>query len=311
MKPSLSAETLAAQALGEIDPEYGALVPPIHPSTTGMRTLFLRVRRAPDTALALARHFYGHSALTAVLYPGLPSHPGHGIAARQMAGGFGGMLSIRIAGSEAEAMAVAGAVQVFKRATSLGGVESLIEPRRRMEGPSSPVPADLLRLSIGLEALDDLTADLDAALGTVKAVRPVGTSVVSAEHPPMPTPRSDFAGAVVSAVDRRVAPTIVAPWRCGACRRGQRRGRDAGGERVAGAVLPVVGRIDSLLRAAVPAVSEVRVVWPNGERAAGTEADEAIHRIRQVLDDKVNPAIAAHGGRVAVVDFIDGRASIR
>jgi cystathionine gamma-synthase len=130
----------------------------------GMRTLFLRVRRASETALAIANHFHGHPALTAVLYPGLPSHPGHQIAARQMTGGFGGMLSIRMAGGAGHAAAVVQAVRVFKRATSLGGVESLIEHRGITEGPSSPVPGDLLRLSIGIEAAADLIADLDAAL---------------------------------------------------------------------------------------------------------------------------------------------------
>jgi len=130
----------------------------------GMRTLFLRVRRASDSALAVARHFEAHPALRAVLYPGLPSHPGHAIAARQMTGGFGGMLSIRVAGGAERARAVLAAVEVFKRATSLGGVESLIEHRSSMEGPSSPVPDDLLRLSIGIEAPADLIADLEAAL---------------------------------------------------------------------------------------------------------------------------------------------------
>ena len=130
----------------------------------GMRTLFLRVRRASDSALAVARRFEAHPALRAVLYPGLPSHPGHAIAARQMTGGFGGMLSIRVAGGAERARAVLAAVEVFKRATSLGGVESLIEHRSSMEGPSSPVPDDLLRLSIGIEAPADLIADLEAAL---------------------------------------------------------------------------------------------------------------------------------------------------
>jgi cystathionine gamma-synthase len=130
-----------------------------------MRTLFLRVRRASETALAIAQHFEKHPALRAVLYPGLPSHPGHAIAARQMKGGFGGMLSIRVAGGAEQARAVLAAVKVFKRATSLGGVESLIEHRSSMEGPSSPVPDDLLRLSIGIEAPEDLIADLEAALG--------------------------------------------------------------------------------------------------------------------------------------------------
>ena len=130
----------------------------------GMRTLFLRVHRASETALAIATHFDGHPALAAVLYPGLPGHPGHQIAARQMHGGFGGMLSIRVAGGAGQAHAVLREVRVFKRATSLGGVESLIEHRRSSEGPSSPVPDDLLRLSIGIEAPGDLIADLEAAL---------------------------------------------------------------------------------------------------------------------------------------------------
>jgi cystathionine gamma-synthase len=130
----------------------------------GMRTLFLRVGRASSSAMAIASHLQGHPALQAVLYPGVAAHPGHQIAARQMRGGFGGMLSIRLAGGAEQAMEVLRAVQVFKRATSLGGVESLIEHRRSQEGPSSPVPADLLRLSIGIEAPEDLLADLDAAL---------------------------------------------------------------------------------------------------------------------------------------------------
>jgi len=130
----------------------------------GMRTLFLRVHRASETALAIAAHFAGHPALAEVLYPGLPDHPGHQIAARQMTGGFGGMLSIRLAGGAGHAQAVLREVRVFKRATSLGGVESLIEHRRGSEGPSSPVPDDLLRLSIGIEAPADLIADLETAL---------------------------------------------------------------------------------------------------------------------------------------------------
>jgi cystathionine gamma-synthase len=99
-----------------------------------------------------------------VLYPGLPSFVGHDVAARQMQGGFGGMLSIRIKGGVKAAIAVAAAVQVWHRATSLGGVESLIEHRASIEGPTSPVPDDLLRLSVGLEATEDLWEDLAAAL---------------------------------------------------------------------------------------------------------------------------------------------------
>jgi len=142
----------------------------------GMRTLFLRVHRASDSALSIATHLHGHPALTAVLYPGLPSHPGHQIAARQMTGGFGGMLSIRLAGGAGDALAVLAAVRVFRRATSLGGVESLIEHRRSMEGPSSPVPGDLLRLSVGIEAPEDLVTDLDAALDTVRRNRAAAAS---------------------------------------------------------------------------------------------------------------------------------------
>jgi cystathionine gamma-synthase len=142
----------------------------------GMRTLFLRVRRSSESALTIAQHLEGHPALRAVLYPGLPSHPGHDIARRQMDGGFGGMLSIRLTGGADAARAVLAAVQVFKRATSLGGVESLIEHRSVMEGPSSPVPDDLLRLSIGIESPTDLLADLDAALSATSQ------QVIAAAH---------------------------------------------------------------------------------------------------------------------------------
>jgi cystathionine gamma-synthase len=145
----------------------------------GMRTLFLRVRRASENALTIARHFETHPAVRAVLYPGLASHPGHEIAVRQMNGGFGGMLSIRLSGGPEQAMAVLSAVKVFKRATSLGGVESLIEHRRSMEGPSSSVPDDLLRFSVGIEAVGDLVADLEAALeraSTTGGARPMITA---------------------------------------------------------------------------------------------------------------------------------------
>ncbi len=130
----------------------------------GMRTLDLRVRRASRSAQAIAEHFRGHPALDAVLYPGLPEHPGHDVACRQMDGGFGGMLSIRVRGGARAALAVAGRCEVFIRATSLGGVESLVEHRHSIEGAQSPIPPDLLRLSVGIEATDDLIADLEQAL---------------------------------------------------------------------------------------------------------------------------------------------------
>jgi cystathionine gamma-synthase len=99
-----------------------------------------------------------------VLYPGLESHPGHAVAARQMTGGFGGMLSLLVAGDAAAARAVAARTRLFVPATSLGGVESLIEHRATIEGPHSQVPANLLRLSIGIEDSADLVADLEQAL---------------------------------------------------------------------------------------------------------------------------------------------------
>ncbi len=130
----------------------------------GMRTLHLRVERASRTAQTIAEHFAGHRRIVATLYPGLPDHPGHAVAARQMRGGFGGMLSIRVAGGERAAIATAARVTVWKRATSLGGVESLIEHRASIEGAGSPAPPDLLRLSVGIEDAGDLIGDLEQAL---------------------------------------------------------------------------------------------------------------------------------------------------
>ena len=130
----------------------------------GMRTLPVRVQAACAGAMELATRFANHPDVADVLYPGLPSHPGHAIAQRQMRGGFGGMLSIRLRGGEAAAVATAARVELWKRATSLGGVESLIEHRASIEGAGSPCPPDLLRLSVGIEDPDDLYADLDQAL---------------------------------------------------------------------------------------------------------------------------------------------------
>jgi len=131
----------------------------------GMRTLHLRVAHQSRTAMAIAQHFAGDPRIASVLYPGLETHPGHAIAARQMNGGFSGMLSVRVKAGEAAAIRAAAHVKVWKRATSLGGVESLIEHRASIEGAGSPCPTDLLRLSAGLEHVDDLIADLDQALG--------------------------------------------------------------------------------------------------------------------------------------------------
>lgn len=133
----------------------------------GINTLPLRVRAQSQNALLVARFLDNHRAVERVLYPGLPAHPGHEIAVRQMAGGFGGMLSVQVRGERAEAMAVAARVRVFTRATSLGGPHSLIEHRASVEGPQSKTPQNLLRMSIGLENADDLIQDLDQALSRI------------------------------------------------------------------------------------------------------------------------------------------------
>jgi cystathionine gamma-synthase len=130
----------------------------------GMRTLPLRVAAQARSALALAERLSAHPHVARVLYPGLPQHPHHDIAARQMEGGFGYMLSIQVTGGEAAAIGTAARVRLWKRATSLGGVESLIEHRASIEGAGSPCPPDLLRLSTGIEDPDDLYRDLDEAL---------------------------------------------------------------------------------------------------------------------------------------------------
>jgi cystathionine gamma-synthase len=130
----------------------------------GVRTLFVRVRQQSETALTLARRFEHDDRLERVLYPGLQSHPDHAVARRQMTG-FGGMLSVQVKGGMTEAGRVVRALKLFVPATSLGGVESLAEHRKVIEGPDSPVPDNLIRLSVGLESADDLARDLDEALG--------------------------------------------------------------------------------------------------------------------------------------------------
>ena len=130
----------------------------------GLRTLHPRVRWAATSAQSLAERLAEHPAISEVLYPGLPSFAGHEVARRQMTGGFGAMLSIRLKAGESAAIATAANVKVWKRATSLGGVESLLEHRASIEGIGSPCPPDLLRLSVGVEDADDLFDDLDQAL---------------------------------------------------------------------------------------------------------------------------------------------------
>jgi cystathionine gamma-synthase len=131
----------------------------------GMRTLDVRMQRHSENALKLSEALTRHPAISHVLYPGLDDHPGHAIAARQMQGGFGGMMSIRLSGGAEAAARMVMRTKLFRNATSLGGTESLIEHRGPVEGPDSPTPQDLLRLSVGLEDADDLLADIEQALG--------------------------------------------------------------------------------------------------------------------------------------------------
>jgi cystathionine gamma-synthase len=136
----------------------------------GLRTLHLRVRTACASAQRIAEHFSAHPQVQAVLYPGLPGTTGHAVALQQMHGGFGGMLSLRVRGGESAAIAVAAHTAIWKRATSLGGTESLIEHRASVEGAGTPAPPDLLRLSVGIEHVDDLIADLEQALAAAGGV---------------------------------------------------------------------------------------------------------------------------------------------
>jgi cystathionine gamma-synthase len=132
----------------------------------GIRTLAVRVAVQTASAAALAEFLAAHPKVEAVHYPGLESHPGHGIAKRQMSG-FGGMLSVQAGPTREASIAIASALELFTQATSLGGTESLIENRASVEGPGTKAPENLLRVSVGLEHIDDLKADFDAALRSV------------------------------------------------------------------------------------------------------------------------------------------------
>lgn len=131
----------------------------------GMRTLSLRAERASTNAMALAQRLENLPSVVDVLYPGLESHPGHAIARQQMHGGYGSLLSFLVQGDESHALAVAGRLNLIVSATSLGGVETLIEHRYSVEPPETGVPVNLLRLAVGIEHIDDLSDDLMQALG--------------------------------------------------------------------------------------------------------------------------------------------------
>jgi cystathionine gamma-synthase len=129
----------------------------------GIKTLPHRIRAHTANAMAVATFLEAHPNVEAVHYPGLRSHPGHEIAARQMSA-FGGMVSVQVRGGRDASLRAKAGVRLFTRATSLGGPESLVEHRASVEAPGSGTPDNLLRLSIGLEHPDDLVADLDQAL---------------------------------------------------------------------------------------------------------------------------------------------------
>jgi cystathionine gamma-synthase len=164
-------DAATARELAFLQNAVGAVPGPFDAFLTlrGVKTLAVRMDRHCANAERIATHLVAHPAVTQVLYPGLPDHPGHALAARQMRG-FGGMVSFRIAGGIAAAKRVAEATELFFLAESLGGVESLIEhpgimTHASVAGTDLEVPDDLLRLSVGIEAVDDLLADLDRALG--------------------------------------------------------------------------------------------------------------------------------------------------
>ncbi|MFC0444706.1 trans-sulfuration enzyme family protein [Pseudidiomarina halophila] len=147
----------------------GGAVPSPHDAAQllrGMRTMHLRVRESCSTAQFIAEQLEQHEAVAEVLYPGLPSFAGHAIARQQMHGGFGGMLSVRLRDGAAAAIHVAAHTRLWKRATSLGGVESLIEHRASIEGTGTPCPDDLLRMSCGIEDKHELLEDFLQALKT-------------------------------------------------------------------------------------------------------------------------------------------------
>jgi cystathionine gamma-synthase len=156
----------AAAAVRHIRDIQGAVASPFNSWLVlrGLRSLPCRMDRHSANALAIARYLESHPAVARVLYPGLPSHPGHETARKQMSA-FGGMLSFQVRGGREAAIRAASRLKVFVNATSLGATESLIEHRASSEGPTSKTPQDLLRVSVGLEHPDDLIEDLAHALG--------------------------------------------------------------------------------------------------------------------------------------------------
>jgi Fe-S cluster biogenesis protein NfuA len=170
------------------------------------------------------------------------------------------------------------------------------------------VPDDLLRLSIGLEAPHDLIADLEAALSKVGRG---GTAGVPATHGDRRATPLDVSGTIAAVLERTVMPSVIA--RGGSVRfvsfDGGTITLEASGS--PGAVEPMASRIETLLRTTVPGVTDVRIVPAGGQRKPRPDVPDAVDRVRRVLDEEVNPAIAAHQGRVTLVEMADGRARIR
>lgn len=133
----------------------------------GLKTFALRVRQQAANALALTTYLSQHPKVERALYPGLPSHPGHDIAVRQMKGGFGGLFSFQVKGGRGEALQLAAGLKLIRRATSLGGVDTTIEHRESVEPPGYGTPANLLRVSMGIEHIDDLRTDFEQALKAI------------------------------------------------------------------------------------------------------------------------------------------------
>jgi cystathionine gamma-synthase len=156
--------TFHQNAIGAVPGPFDAFL-----THRGLKTLAVRMDRHCDNAEAVVDFLAGHPAVSHVVYPGLPDHPGHGVASRQMKR-YGGMVSFRVTGGEEQALRVCERAQVFTLGESLGGVESLIEHPGRMThasvaGTDLEVPSDLVRLSVGIETAADLVADLEQALG--------------------------------------------------------------------------------------------------------------------------------------------------
>lgn len=163
---SCSAETEIWEAIRTDRADAGAVMGPFEAwlLLRGLRTLVLRMERMSENAQSLAEFLVDHPGVEAVLYPGLPADPGHELAKSQMKGGFGGLLSVLIKGDKERALEVAGRLNLFIRATSLGGVESLVEHRYSIESHTG-LPQNLLRLSVGIESIGDLIEDFSQALG--------------------------------------------------------------------------------------------------------------------------------------------------